>query len=50
MLHLWYHVPYLFTVAGGSRDKHNSRVAVSIAGRYLFTGVFLCERTGLVVV
>lgn len=50
MLHLWYHVPYLSAVSGSSRDDNNSRVAVSIVARYLFTGVFLCEGTGLVVV
>lgn len=48
MLHLWYHVPCLFTVAGSSVDKHNNRVAVSIAGRCLFTWFFLCKRMGLV--
>lgn len=47
-LHLWYHVPYLFTVAGSSIDKHNSRVAVWIAAWCLFTWFFLCKRTGLV--
>lgn len=50
MLHLQYHVPYLFTVAGSSRSKYNGRVAVSIASWYLFTGVFLCKGRGLVVV
>lgn len=49
-LHLWYHVTYLFAVAGSGRDLHNGRVAASIVGWCLFTGVFLCEGTGLVVV
>lgn len=48
MVHLWYHVPYLFKVAGSSGDKHNSRMAVWNVDWYLFTGLFLCWRTGLV--
>lgn len=43
MLHLWYHVPYLFAVSGSSRNEHNSRVGAQKRAGISLLGCF-CER------
>lgn len=43
-LHLWYHVPYLFTVSGRSRDKQRQSGCLNSGSVSLYRGLFVRGR------